>query len=103
MANNRSMGVLFVTSNDPVEINQVLARLVQLIDEAKGLRGRAVIHDRTGVGAPTAAGDAARLSDIPGVTAFIVLGDATVGNEVSSASQLRFVDANGTLIHGIIE
>ena len=103
MASNKSKGVLQVFTNDVAELNQVLQAICQRIDEASGLRGRSEIHDRVGVGAPSEAGDAARLGNIPGVTQFVELGGSSTSNELGTASQLRFVDEDGNLIHGIIE
>ena len=103
MASNKSKGVLQVFTNDITELNAVLQVIGQRIDELNGLRGRAEIHDRVGVGAPTESGDAARLGNIPGVTQFVELGDSDTSNEVSATAQLRFVDADGILLHGIIE
>ena len=103
MATNKSKGVLQVFTNDPIELNAALLEICQRIDELNGLRGRAEIHDRVGVGAPSESGDAARLGNIPGVTQFVELGGSSTSNELGTASQLRFVDEDGNLIHGIIE
>lgn len=98
MSNNLSRGVFNVLSNDPLELNIQFQRIREELDEIQGLRGRAVTYDRLGVSTPTQNDDAAQLGNIPGSTA-VVMGSTSISNEMLSTRVLRFVDANGTLIH----
>lgn len=58
MSNNLTRGAFQVYSNSPVEINLILRRIRDELDEIQGLRGRAEIFDRTRVSDPTEASDA---------------------------------------------
>ena len=94
MAERLSRAELHVVTNDPVEINDVLMRLRQELDQVQGLNGRARVYDRMGVEAPTVNTDAARLDDV-----------VTIGSQQTIVGAKTFttpfvvVDAQGNIIH----
>jgi hypothetical protein len=61
MSNNKSLGAVQVFSADPVQINVALMELANRIDQLKGLRGRALVHDRVRLDNPTASDDGVAL------------------------------------------
>ena len=91
MSNNRSRGTLQVLSNEPIEINQAFRDVREELDQIQGLRGRASIHDRVRVSAPTQSLDAMNLQT--GVK-------ASAGRMTYGADFVKYTDENGTLIHG---
>lgn len=66
MSQNLSQGPVQVFDNSVTSINDALRQIVDRMDENKGLRGRAVIHDRVGVSDPLEASDAVSKQSISG-------------------------------------
>jgi hypothetical protein len=58
MASNRTGGIVQVVDNSVASINQALIQVLNRLDAALGLRGRATVHDRLGVTDPTVDADA---------------------------------------------
>lgn len=70
MSNNLSQGPTLIADLSVEGINQALLELQERQDNAKGLRGRATVHDRLGISDPSESGDAVSLGVIQAGTAF---------------------------------
>jgi hypothetical protein len=70
MSRNLSQGIVQIFSMDLSSINLALLDLQNRMDEAKGLRGRAMVHDRLRLDDPTAADDGVSLGILQAGTAF---------------------------------
>lgn len=64
MANNLNSGPIQVYDNSVASLNLALAQILERLDNASGLRGAATVHDRLGVNAPSASGDAVNLGTL---------------------------------------
>ena len=101
MSENLSLGPLQVFDNDVASINDALRQVCDRIDEAKGLRGRALIFDRTQVSAPAEGTDAVNLDAansalLPFVTTD---GNQTITGEKIFTAPVRILGDDGELIH----
>lgn len=98
MSNNESLGPLQVMDNSVLSINDALRQVQDRLDEAKGLRGRATILDRTQVSDPTEQTDAVNLGTTAGIIVTLAT-DQTITGKKTFTLPLRMVDAGGNLIH----
>lgn len=70
MSNNLSEGPVIISDLSVEGINQALLSLQERQDQAKGLRGRATVHDRLGIDDPSETSDAVSLGVLQAGTAF---------------------------------
>lgn len=83
MSNNGNMGPVQVFSNDVASINLAFIELMNRSDEAKGLRGRAMVFDRVRISDPEVNDDAVNLGLLQAGTAF-----ATIAFPVAATTPL---------------
>lgn len=96
---NESLGPINVADLSIFAINDALRQVVDRIDEAKGLRGRAVIFDRTQVGTPTEATDAVNLGTASGTIVTITGAQTVFGAKTFQGVAVRVTDSAGHLLH----
>ena len=69
MSKNLSLGAIQVFGNTVAEINQAFLQLQSRADEQRGLRGRALVHDRLRLDNPTVSDDGVALGILQAGTA----------------------------------
>jgi hypothetical protein len=70
MSGNLSLGTVQIFSLDVGSINLALMQMQERMDEAKGLRGRAMVHDRLRIDNPVVDDDSVSLGVLQAGTAF---------------------------------
>jgi hypothetical protein len=73
MVQNLSLGPVQVHGNTPAEINLALLELQNRADEQRGLRGRALVHDRVRLSSPTEGSDGVDLQSLQQGSAFTAI------------------------------
>lgn len=103
MANNLTSEPIQVLTNDPLEINAAFSRIQEQLDAARGLRGRATIHDRVKVDDPLVSSDAVNLAnrDAGGLLTLAALENSgfTAGRMTYGTDIIYYTDVNGTVLH----
>jgi hypothetical protein len=99
MSDRLSQGPVQVFGNSPVEINDALRQISDRLDEAKGLRGRALMFDRLRVDNPLVTKDAVNLDT--GDASAVAVGANVFTKSFTSSDQTITAGGALTLTHSL--